>query len=50
MVNNAGIACVTPIADHAPEEWDRVMNLTLPMPEGRGFSVRRSLPPLEGLT
>jgi hypothetical protein len=24
--------------------------LTLPSPEGRGFSVQRSLPPFEGLT
>jgi NAD(P)-dependent dehydrogenase (short-subunit alcohol dehydrogenase family) len=29
MVNNAGIACVKPIADHAPEEWDRVMNVNV---------------------
>lgn len=26
MVNNAGVSCVKPIADHTPEEWDRVMN------------------------
>ncbi len=26
MINNAGVACVKPIADHTPEEWDRVMN------------------------
>ncbi len=29
MVNNAGIACVKPIADHTPEEWDRVMNVNV---------------------
>jgi NAD(P)-dependent dehydrogenase (short-subunit alcohol dehydrogenase family) len=29
MINNAGIACVKPIADHTPEEWDRVMNVNL---------------------
>jgi NAD(P)-dependent dehydrogenase (short-subunit alcohol dehydrogenase family) len=29
MVNNAGVACVKPIADHTPEEWDRVMNINV---------------------
>ncbi len=29
MINNAGIACVKPIADHTPEEWDRVMNVNV---------------------
>lgn len=29
MVNNAGVACVKPIADHSPEEWDRVMNVNV---------------------
>lgn len=29
MVNNAGIACVKPIADHSPDEWDRVMNVNV---------------------
>lgn len=29
LVNNAGIACVKPIADHTPEEWDRVMNVNV---------------------
>jgi NAD(P)-dependent dehydrogenase (short-subunit alcohol dehydrogenase family) len=29
MVNNAGISCVKPIADHTPEEWDRVMNVNV---------------------
>ncbi len=26
MINNAGLAVVKPIADHSPEEWDRVFN------------------------
>ena len=29
MINNAGVACVKPIADHSPEEWDRVMNVNV---------------------
>ncbi|GAC1465910.1 MAG: glucose 1-dehydrogenase [Isosphaeraceae bacterium] len=29
MINNAGIACIKPIADHTPEEWDRVMNVNV---------------------
>ena len=29
MVNNAGIACVKPIADHSPDEWDRVLNVNV---------------------
>lgn len=29
MVNNAGIACVKPIADHSSDEWDRVMNVNV---------------------
>ncbi len=29
MINNAGIACVKAIADHSPEEWDRVMNVNV---------------------
>ncbi len=29
LVNNAGVACVKPIADHSPEEWDRVMNVNV---------------------
>jgi NAD(P)-dependent dehydrogenase (short-subunit alcohol dehydrogenase family) len=29
MVNNAGVACVKPIADHSPDEWDRVINVNL---------------------
>ncbi len=29
MINNAGIACVKPIAEHSPEEWDRVMNVNV---------------------
>jgi NAD(P)-dependent dehydrogenase (short-subunit alcohol dehydrogenase family) len=29
MINNAGIAVVKPIADHSPEEWDRVMNVNV---------------------
>ena len=29
MINNAGIALVKPIADHTPEEWDRVMNVNV---------------------
>jgi len=29
MINNAGIACVKPIADHTPEEWDRVFNVNV---------------------
>lgn len=29
MVNNAGIALVKPIADHTPEEWDRIMNVNV---------------------
>jgi NAD(P)-dependent dehydrogenase (short-subunit alcohol dehydrogenase family) len=29
MVNNAGVSVVKPIADHTPEEWDRVMNVNV---------------------
>lgn len=29
LVNNAGVACVKPIADHTPEEWDRVFNVNV---------------------
>jgi NAD(P)-dependent dehydrogenase (short-subunit alcohol dehydrogenase family) len=29
MINNAGVACVKPIADHSPEEWDRVMDVNV---------------------
>jgi NAD(P)-dependent dehydrogenase (short-subunit alcohol dehydrogenase family) len=29
MINNAGIACIKPIADHSPEEWDRVMDVNV---------------------
>jgi NAD(P)-dependent dehydrogenase (short-subunit alcohol dehydrogenase family) len=29
MVNNAGVACIKAIADHTPEEWDRVMNVNV---------------------
>ena len=29
MINNAGIALVKAIADHTPEEWDRVMNVNV---------------------
>jgi NAD(P)-dependent dehydrogenase (short-subunit alcohol dehydrogenase family) len=29
MVNNAGIACIKPIADTSPEEWDRVMDVNV---------------------
>jgi NAD(P)-dependent dehydrogenase (short-subunit alcohol dehydrogenase family) len=29
MVNNAGVACVKSIADHTPDEWDRVMNVNV---------------------
>ena len=29
MINNAGIALVKRIADHSPEEWDRVMNVNV---------------------
>jgi len=29
MINNAGVAVVKPIADHTPEEWDRVMNVNV---------------------
>lgn len=29
MINNAGIACVKPIADHTPEEWDRVFDVNV---------------------
>ncbi|MFN3650595.1 MAG: SDR family NAD(P)-dependent oxidoreductase [Armatimonadota bacterium] len=29
MINNAAVACVKPIADHTPEEWDRVMNVNV---------------------
>jgi NAD(P)-dependent dehydrogenase (short-subunit alcohol dehydrogenase family) len=27
LVNNAGVACVKPLHEHTPEEWDRVMNV-----------------------
>ena len=29
MINNAGVAVVKPIADHTPEEWDRVMDVNV---------------------
>lgn len=29
MVNNAAVSCVKRIADHTPEEWDRVMNVNV---------------------
>lgn len=29
MINNAAVSCVKRIADHTPEEWDRVMNVNL---------------------
>jgi NAD(P)-dependent dehydrogenase (short-subunit alcohol dehydrogenase family) len=29
MINNAGVAVVKAIADHTPEEWDRVMNVNV---------------------
>ena len=29
MINNAGVACVKPIHEHSPEEWDRVMNINV---------------------
>jgi NAD(P)-dependent dehydrogenase (short-subunit alcohol dehydrogenase family) len=29
MVNNAGLAMIKAIADHTPEEWDRVMNVNV---------------------
>lgn len=29
MINNAAVACVKAIADHTPEEWDRVMNVNV---------------------
>ena len=29
MINNAGIALVKAIADHTPDEWDRVMNVNV---------------------
>ena len=29
MINNAGVAVVKPIADHTPDEWDRVMNVNV---------------------
>lgn len=29
MINNAGIACIKPITEVSPEEWDRVMNINV---------------------
>jgi NAD(P)-dependent dehydrogenase (short-subunit alcohol dehydrogenase family) len=29
MINNAGVAVIKKIADHTPEEWDRVMNINV---------------------
>jgi NAD(P)-dependent dehydrogenase (short-subunit alcohol dehydrogenase family) len=29
MINNAGVACIKPIADTTPEEWDRVMDINV---------------------
>jgi NAD(P)-dependent dehydrogenase (short-subunit alcohol dehydrogenase family) len=29
MVNNAGVACVKAIADHTPEDWDRVFDINV---------------------
>jgi NAD(P)-dependent dehydrogenase (short-subunit alcohol dehydrogenase family) len=44
MVNNAGIVYVKPIADHAPEERDRVMNVLVGRRPGGAGGVR----PIEG--
>ncbi len=41
LVNNAGVACVKPIADHTPEEWDRVMNVNV---KSIYWSARHVLP------
>ncbi len=44
MVNNAGIACVKPIAEHTPEEWDRVMNVNV---KALYWSARHVVPVLQ---
>ena len=41
LVNNAGVACVKPIADHTPDEWDRVMNVNV---KAIYWSARHVLP------
>jgi len=45
MVNNAGVACVKPIADHSPEEWDRVMNVNV---KALYWSARAVVPVMKG--
>ena len=45
MVNNAGVACVKAIADHSPEEWDRVMNVNV---KALYWSARAVVPVMKG--
>ena len=45
MINNAGVACVKPIADHSPEEWDRVMNVNV---KAIYWSARAVVPVMKG--
>ena len=45
MVNNAGVACVKAIADHSPEEWDRVMNVNV---KALYWSARALVPVMKG--
>jgi len=45
MINNAGVACVKPIHDHSPEEWDRVMNVNV---KAIYWSARAVVPVMKG--
>ncbi len=45
MVNNAGVACIKAIADHTPEEWDRVMNINV---KALYWSARAVVPVMKG--
>lgn len=45
MVNNAAISVVKPIAEHSPEEWDRVMNVNV---KSLYWSARSLVPVMTG--
>lgn len=45
MVNNAGVSIVKPIADHTPEEWDRVMGVNV---KSLYWSARAVVPVMKG--
>jgi NAD(P)-dependent dehydrogenase (short-subunit alcohol dehydrogenase family) len=44
LINNAAIACVKKIADHTPDEWDRVMNINV---KSMYWSARAVIPQMQ---